>query len=133
MARTKQFAPRSTRVKVSRTALLMQAKTTCNVRKLIRRRPNDTALHEIRAYHMSEEEPVIRQLPFRRLVYEILQNFKDMRLQSSAVLALQQAAETYLANLFEDSHLCAIHAKRVTVMTKDMQLAHRIRGTWRNA
>ena len=52
----------------------------------------------------------------------------DIRLQSTAILALQEAAEAYLVGLFEDTNLCAIHAKRVTIMTKDMQLARRIRG-----
>lgn len=51
-----------------------------------------------------------------------------MRFQSQAVLALQEAAEAYLVSLFEDTNLCAIHAKRVTIMSKDLQLAKRIRG-----
>ncbi|KAL2629018.1 hypothetical protein R1flu_013704 [Riccia fluitans] len=64
-----------------------------------------------------------------RLVREIAQDFKtDLRFQSSAVLALQEAAEAYLVGLFEDTNLCAIHAKRVTIMPKDVQLARRIRG-----
>jgi histone H3 len=52
----------------------------------------------------------------------------DLRFQSHAVLALQEAAEAYLVGLFEDTNLCAIHAKRVTIMPKDVQLATRIRG-----
>merc|ERR1712167_512063 len=64
-----------------------------------------------------------------RLVREIANDFKnDLRFQSSAVLALQEAAEAYMVGLFEDTNLCAIHAKRVTIMPKDMQLARRIRG-----
>merc|ERR1712072_928177 len=60
---------------------------------------------------------------------EIAQDFKsDLRFQSSAVLALQEASEAYLVGLFEDTNLCAIHAKRVTIMPKDIQLARRIRG-----
>ncbi|KAL5208181.1 hypothetical protein ABZP36_032616 [Zizania latifolia] len=59
----------------------------------------------------------------------IAQDFKtDLRFQSSAVAALQEAAEAYLVGLFEDTNLCAIHAKRVTIMPKDIQLARRIRG-----
>nr|GEU49936.1 zinc finger, CCHC-type [Tanacetum cinerariifolium] len=70
-----------------------------------------------------------RKLPFQRLVREIAQDFKtDLRFQSSAVAALQEASEAYLVGLFEDTNLCAIHAKRVTIMPKDMQLARRIRG-----
>ena len=70
-----------------------------------------------------------RKLPFQRLVREIAQDFKtDLRFQSSAVMALQEASEAYLVGLFEDTNLCAIHAKRVTIMPKDIQLARRIRG-----
>ena len=53
---------------------------------------------------------------------------EDVRWQSTAILALQEAAEAYLVSLFEDTNLCAIHAKRVTIQPKDMQLARRIRG-----
>ena len=71
----------------------------------------------------------MRKLPFQRLVREIAQDFKtDLRFQSSAVVALQEASEAYLVGLFEAPNLCAIHAKRVTIMPKDMQLARRIRG-----
>lgn len=64
-----------------------------------------------------------------RLVKEIAMDFKqEVRFQSNAILALQEAAEAYLVNIFEDSNLCAIHAKRVTIMTKDLMLARRIRG-----
>jgi histone H3 len=72
---------------------------------------------------------LLRKLPFQRLVREVAQDFKlDLRFQSQAVMALQEAAEAYLVGLFEDTNLCAIHAKRVTIMPKDMQLARRIRG-----
>ena len=91
-----------------------------------RRRP--VALREIRRYQKSTEL-LIRKLPFQRLVREIAQDFKtDLRFQSSAVVALQEASEAYLVGLFEDTNLCAIHAKRVTIMPKDIQLARRIRG-----
>ena len=66
---------------------------------------------------------------FCRLVKEIAQDFKtDMRWQTAAVMALQEASEAYLAFLFEDTNLCAIHAKRVTIMPRDIQLARRLRG-----
>merc|ERR1711936_979457 len=69
------------------------------------------------------------QAPFQRLVREIAQDFEtDLRFQSSAVMALQEAAEAYLVGLMEDTNLCAIHAKRVTIMPRDIQLARRIRG-----
>ena len=91
-------------------------------------RPGTVALREIRKYQKSTEL-LIRKLPFQRLVREVAQEYKsDLRFQSSAVVALQEASESYLVSLFEDTNLCAIHAKRVTIMPKDMQLARRIRG-----
>ena len=72
---------------------------------------------------------MIKKLPFQRLVREIAQDFKtDLRFQGSSVLALQEACEAYIIGLFEDTNLCALHAKRVTIMPKDVQLARRIRG-----
>ncbi|BAS78529.1 Os02g0457100 [Oryza sativa Japonica Group] len=98
------------------------------VKKPRRHRPGTVALREIRKYQKNTEL-LIRKLPFQRLVREIAQHFKhDMRFQSHAVLALQEAAEAYLVGLFEDTNLCAIHSKRVTIMSKDVQLARRIRG-----
>ena len=93
-----------------------------------RYRPGTVALREIRHYQKSTEL-LIRKLPFRRLVREIAQDFKtDLRFRSDALSALQEASEAYLVGLFEDTNLCAIHAKRVTIMPKDIQLARRIRG-----
>ncbi|GFZ12996.1 histone superfamily protein [Actinidia rufa] len=104
------------------------APATGGVKKPHRFRPGTVALREIRKYQKSTEL-LIRKLPFQRLVREIAQDFKtDLRFQSSAVAALQEAAEAYLVGLFEDTNLCAIHAKRVTIMPKDIQLAGRIRG-----
>ena len=98
------------------------------IKKPHRYRPGTVALREIRRYQKSTEL-LIRKMPFQRLVREIAQDFKSyLRFQSGAILALQEASEAYLVGLFEDSNLCAIHAKRVTIMTKDIQLARRIRG-----
>ena len=97
-------------------------------RKKRRWKPGTVALREIRKYQKSTKL-LIRKLPFQRLVREIAQDFKtDLRFQSTAILALQEASEAYLVGLFEDTNLCAIHAKRVTIMPKDIQLARRIRG-----
>ena len=86
------------------------------------------ALREIRKYQKSTEL-LIRRKPFQSLVREIAQEIKtELRFQSTALVALQEAAEGYLVGLFEDTNLCAIHAKRVTIMPKDIQLARRIRG-----
>ena len=98
------------------------------VKKPHRYRPGTVALREIRRYQKSTEL-LIRKLPFQRLVREIAQDIKtDLRFQSSAIMALQEASEAYLVGLFEDTNLCAIHAKRVTIMPRDIQLARRIRG-----
>ena len=86
------------------------------------------ALMEIRAYQKSTQL-LIRKLPFQRLVRKIAEDFKmELRFQGAAIMALQESAEAYLVGLFEDSNLCAIHAKQVTIMPKDIQLARRIRG-----
>ena len=91
-------------------------------------RPGVMALREIRHYQKSSAL-LIRKLPFQRLVREIAQDFKtDLRFQSAAILCLQEAAEAYLVGLFEDTNLCVIHARRVTITPKDLQLARRIRG-----
>ena len=91
-------------------------------------RPGVVALREIRKYQ-KRTELLIRKLPFQRLVREIASDFKiDLMFQSQAILALQEASEAYLVGLFEDTNLCAINAKRVTIMPKDIQLARRIRG-----
>merc|ERR1712100_275634 len=114
MARTKQTARKSTGGKAPRKQLATKAArksapATGGVKKPHRYRPGTVALREIRR--------------------EIAQDFKtDLRFQSSAVVALQEASEAYLVGLFEDTNLCAIHAKRVTIMPKDIQLARRIRG-----
>ena len=103
---------------------------TGGLKRPMRYRPGTVALREIRRYQKTAEL-LIRKLPFSRLVREVTQDFKtDLRFQAQAIMALQEAAEAYLVGLFDDTNLCAIHAKRVTIMPKDMQLARRIRGEW---
>ena len=93
-----------------------------------RYRLGTVALREIRRYQRSSNL-LIRKMPFQRLVREIAQTHNPgLRFQSGATLALQESAEAYLVGLLEDSNLFAIHAKRVNIMPKDMQLARRIRG-----
>ena len=91
--------------------------------------PGTVALQEIWRYQKSTEL-LIRKLPFQRLVRELAQDLGKMnvRFQSGAIMALQEALEAYLVGLLEDANLCAVHAKRVTIMPKDIQLARRIRG-----
>ena len=106
-----------------------------SVKKHYRYRPGTVALKQIRRYQKSTEL-LIRKLPFQCLVQEIAADDEvirsplcgKLRFQSAAIMALQEASEAYLVRLFEDSNLCAIHAKRVTIMPKDIQLARRIRG-----
>ena len=136
MARTKQTARKSTGGKTPKKQLPLKSNTKTlapngiskGIRKPHRFRPGTVALREIRRYQKSTEL-LIRKLPFQRLVREIAQDFKtELRFQAAAIAAFQEAAEAYLVGLFEDTNLCAIHAKRVTIMPKDMQLARRIRG-----
>jgi histone H3 len=90
------------------------------------------ALREIRLYQRSTDL-LIRKLPFSRLVREIQMSMSKIpyRWQGSAILALQEAAEAHLVGIMEDGNLCAHHAKRVTIMPKDIQLARRVRGQHR--
>lgn len=91
-------------------------------------RPGAAALREIRKYQRSNDL-LIARLPFQRLVRDITNSYvSDMRFRANALLALQEAAEAYLVRHFEDTNLCAIHAGRVTIQRKDMQLARRLRG-----
>ncbi|TVY23005.1 histone H3-like centromeric protein [Lachnellula hyalina] len=114
-------------------------------RKKRRYRPGTLALKEIRRYQ-SSTELLMRKLPFSRLVGNALRcddtlpgangAYRFVKLlsiyvrQERAIQALQEASEAFLVHLFEDTNLCAIHAKRVTIMQKDIQLARRIRGAW---
>ena len=101
---------------------------TQGVKKPHRYRPGTIALREIRRYQKSTEL-LIRKMPFQRLVREIMQGCKtDLRIQGSALLALQEASEAYLVHMFENAQLCAIHAGRVGVQPRDLTLARRIAG-----
>ena len=139
MARTKQTARKSTGGKAPRKQLATKAARKSapaagGVKKPHRYRPGTVALREIRKYQKSTEL-LMRKLPFQRLVREVANDVaagtrfpEGPRWQSQAVVALQEAAEAYLVSLFEDSNLEAIHAKRVTIQAKDIQIARRIRG-----
>ena len=90
--------------------------------------PGMVTLREIRRYQKSMEL-LIRKLPFQHLVREILQGYGvGYRVTPAMMMALQEAAEAYLVQLLEDSNLCAIHAKCITIQPKDMQLARQIHG-----
>ena len=111
---------------------------TGGIKKNHRYRPGMVALREIRHYQSSTEN-LIKQTPFQKLIREISQEYRicpdgpgtpsvQVRFQSTAIAALQEAAENYIVGLFEDVNLLAIHAMRVTIMPRDIQLALRIRG-----
>ncbi|GLD47581.1 histone H3-like protein [Lates japonicus] len=124
MARTKQTARKSTGGKAPRKQLATKAArksapATGGVKKPHRYRPGTVALREIRRYQKSTEL-LIRKLPFQRLVREIAQDFKtDLRFQSSAVMALQEASEAYLVGLFEDLYQPVRHPRqRGTIMPR---------------
>lgn len=128
MARTKQgparhpaYGPKNLGGKIGR-------KCPAPAEKPHRYRPGTVALREIKKYQKSTDL-LIRKMPFQRVVREIAADMAlGLRFQSSAVMCIQAAAEAFLVGLFEDTNLCAMHAKRVTIMVKDMQLARRIRG-----
>ena len=134
MARTKQTARKSNAGKAPRKQLATKAARksappSAGVKKPHRYRPGTVALREIRRYQKSTDL-LIRKAPFQRLCRELTQKQSrgEFRFQASVIGALQESSEAYNIGLFEDSNLCTIHAKRVTIMPKDIQLARRIRG-----
>ena len=132
MARTKQTARKSTGGKAPRKQIAAKvarksAPASGGLKKPHRYRPGTVALREIRRYQKSTDL-LLRKLPFQRLVREVANEMKAVRFQANAIAALQEATEAYVVALFEDTNLCAVHAKRVTIMPKDLQLARRIRG-----
>ena len=129
MVRTKQDPQKFQRGgKVARKQIAVKTPSVIQMRKPHRYRPGTVALREIRNYQKSTEL-LIKKLPFQRLVREIAHEYaQNLRFQESAVLAIQEAAESYLIGLFADTNECAMHGKRITIMPKDMLLAKRIRG-----
>ena len=104
------------------------APATGGVKKPHRYRPGTVALRQIRHFQKSTEL-LLRKGPFKQLCREIAQIFaSDLRFGKNAVEALQEASEAYLVGMFEDTNLSAIHAKRMTIMPRDVQLTRRIRG-----
>ncbi len=133
MARTKQTSRKSTGSKAPRKQLASKvagksAPSSGGMKKPHKFRPGTVAIREIRRYQKSSAL-LCRKAPFQRLVREVASDFKsDLRFQSTAIAALQEASEAYLVALFEDTNLLAVHAKRVTITPRDLQLARRIRG-----
>ena len=136
MAKTKQTARRSTGGRAPRSQLALKAArktkpSSANDRvRPHRYRPGTVALREIRKFQKSTTL-LIHMLPFQRLVREITQDRKrDVGYQAGAIEALQHTAEDVIVELFEEAQRAAVHAKRVTVMPRDIELAIRmLRGT----
>ena len=125
MSRTKTTA-------VAKTAQKSSGKKAKSIKapgaKKFRWRPGTVALRQIKKYQKTTDL-LMRKAPFQRLVRELATGHKDgLRWQASAVLALQEATESYVVGVLADSNLAALHAKRVTVMARDLQLARRLRG-----
>ena len=97
-------------------------------RKKRRYRPGTKALREIRNYQKTTHLLIPKQ-PFQRLVKEIAQGIRgDFRFTPQSIAALQTAAEEHLRQVFDDTNLCCLHGRRVTIQPRDMKLATRIRG-----
>ena len=130
MARTRQNAKKSSGGKIPRMNLSTKAAKSMNrnIHKKRYYRPGTVALREIRKYQKSTDL-LIRKLPFQRLVREIAADLKtDLypKFKSTALSALQESTESFLCNVLETTNMCAIHSNRVTLMVKDIQLAHHI-------
>lgn len=128
MARTKQRARKmvSGKMLAPRKMLLAQPLES-SLKKKKRFRPGTKALREIKRYQKTTDL-VMPRAPFKRLVRAIAEPLGHFRFQSSAISALQEAAEAYLVGIFEDAQACAIHANRITIQPKDLALTRRIRG-----
>ena len=140
MARVKQTARKTIGGKTHRLSVLgklaqqeagphhLQLGGKGGVKKPHRYRPGTVALREIRRFQKTTEL-LIRKAPFQRVVRQIAQKYKkDVRFQSTAVLALQEASKAYMVGMFEDTNLAGLHAKRVTILPRDLALARRLRG-----
>ena len=133
MARTKQTARKLSSVQCAGKSLAtMVAKKSAPFKARLktphRFRPGTQALRAIRRYQKTTDL-LLQRRPFQRLVREVAGQFNSqLRFQSLAVLAIQEAAEAFLVTLFESANLCAIHAKRVTIQPRDLRLAMRLKG-----
>ena len=128
MARTKNTSRKSLG-KIPRPSKAVKKAKSIEVAPVRKYKPGTVALRDIRRYQKGTEV-LLRKLPFQRLVREIAQGDKDgVRFAASAVMAMQEATEAHIINLFADTCLCAIHGKRVTIQPRDLRLALRLRGS----
>jgi histone H3 len=134
MARVKQTAHKSTGgvppcFHLATKAARLARQKAIAVRKPHRWRPETVAAREIRKFQKITNL-LIRKAPFQHLVREVALKFEksDLQMQSTAVLALQEAAKYFMVDVFSNTNLCALHGKRVTIMVKDLVLACCIQG-----
>ena len=137
MARIKTQAKHREQVMSARTVMdraiqerqRMDALSQAGLRVMTRKpryRPGIIARQEIRRYQLNTQL-LIPKLPFHRLVKEVASTIGPYRFESTAILALHEATEAYLVQLFKDADQCRYHSKRKTLMVKDLQLARRVR------
>ncbi|EAN78895.1 histone H3 variant [Trypanosoma equiperdum] len=136
MAQMKKITPRPVRPKsvasrpiqsVAR-APVKKVENTPPQKRHHRWRPGTVALREIRRLQSSTDF-LIQRAPFRRFLREVVSNLKDSyRMSAACVDAIQEATETYITSVFMDANLCTLHANRVTLFPKDIQLALKLRG-----
>ena len=128
MARVKDTARKVAKKSLGKKKTAKKSGGSTGVKKSFKWRPGTVALREIRRYQKGTDM-LLRKAPFQRLVREIASAFKDgLRFQRAAVAAVQEATESYVVGLLSDTNLCAVHARRVTIMPKDVHLARRLRG-----
>jgi histone H3 len=134
MARVKQMAHKSTggvppRYHLATKAARLARQKAIAMRKPHRWCPGSVAAREIRKFQKTTDL-LIRKVPFQHLVQEIALKFgkNDLQMQSTAVLALQEAAKYFMVDVFSDTNLCTLHGKCVTIMVKDLVLAFCIQG-----
>ncbi len=134
MARTKQTARKSTGGAIPRYHLATKAAGATALKAIAVRkphcwRPGTVALSEIQKFKKNTDL-LIRKAPFQRLVHKIALKFikSNLQMQSTAILALQEAAEYFMVDVFSDTNLCTMHGKNVTIMRKDIVLACCIQG-----
>ena len=138
MVHTKQTACKSTGGKAPQMKLVTKAARKAapaigGCKKPHGYRPGTVALLEICMYQKSTDL-LLCKLPFQCLVRELTQDAcGDLRFQATALAASQEATNAYLIGLLEDTNLCAIHARRVTIMPKDLQLSRRIRREYQSS
>lgn len=125
MARVKQLEVRAGGKRPAKTVTGKSIPSTLSQTKP-KFKPGTAALREIRKYQKSSDL-LIRKQPFQRLVRHLSSFNDELRFQSAALVIFQEAAENFLVGLLEDAYRCAVHAKRVTLLPRDLVLIYKIK------